>query len=333
MSLSKGSAMTVAISRRSLLCTSIAALAVASLPVQAADGSGILLLAHGNHGAGGHGHGAHDKHAGFGGRGYTRGGHAAHLPIAATTGNPWHDNVDAIVATLNKTRPTEVAYGMADPASMQDAVDRLEKRGVTRIAAIPLFVSSHSPIIGNFRYILGLQNTLGARTQLKQLDRVTSKAAFTFSNAMDADPLVSEILHDRAKSAAQDPSKTNVVIIAHGPNAEEDNVLWLKDMEKHAAFLRQKGFRTVEVLTHRNDAPPEIKNAARTAFRARVENASRDGQTVVVPLLLSRGGIEKEVESDLAGLKFTFTAPLAPHPNLARWVESRYQALMVSPET
>ena len=49
------------------------------------------------------------------------------------------------------------------------------------IAAIPLFVSSHSPIIGNFRYILRQQDKLGTRTQLKQLDRIQSKATFSFS--------------------------------------------------------------------------------------------------------------------------------------------------------
>jgi sirohydrochlorin ferrochelatase len=116
------------------------------------------------------------------------------------------------------------------------------------------------------------------------------------------------------------------VIIAHGPNDEEDNRLWLRDMKAHAAFLKQKGFRSVEVLTHRNDAPPDIKSAAKAAFRGRVEEAGRDGETVVVPLLLSRGGIEGEVESDLEGLKFKLAAPLAPHPNLQRWVEAQYRA-------
>jgi sirohydrochlorin ferrochelatase len=223
--------------------------------------------------------------------------------------------------------PTEVAFGMAETPAMQDAVDRLQKRGVTRIAAIPLFISSHSPIIGNFRYILGLQDTLGTRTRLKHLDRVRSTAKFQFSGAMDGDPLISEILYDRAKAISKDPAKTNLVIIGHGPNDEEDNKLWLKDMEQHAAYLKQKGFRTVEVLTHRNDAPPEIKQAAKAAFRQRVEAAGRDGETVVVPLLMSAGGIEKEVEGDLEGLKFSFGKPLAPHPNLQRWVEARFQAL------
>jgi sirohydrochlorin ferrochelatase len=298
-------------SRRGFLLSGISALAVAGVParVWAAETSGILLLAHGTHAMGGNDHGDH----------------AAHAP--SPNANPWHDNVEAIARALDAKVPTEVAFGMAETPAMQDAVDRLQKRGVTRIAAIPLFISSHSPIIGNFRYILGLQDTLGTRTRLKHLDRVRSTAKFQFSGAMDGDPLISEILYDRAKAVSKDPAKTNLVIIAHGPNDEEDNKLWLKDMEQHAAYLKQKGFRTVEVLTHRNDAPPEIKQAAKAAFRQRVEAAGRDGETVVVPLLMSAGGIEKEVEGDLEGLKFSFGKPLAPHPNLQRWVEARFQAL------
>ena len=239
----------------------------------------------------------------------------------------WNDNITAIARDLDKRIPTEVAFGMAETLAMQDAINRLEKRGVTRIVAIPLYISSHSPIIGNFRYILGLQEAPGSRTVVSKIDRVQSKARFVFSGALDADPMVSEILNEWARPMSPDAAKTNLVIIAHGPNDEEDNVLWLADIEKHAAYLKAKGFRSVEVLTHRNDAPKEIKDVARAAFRARVEAAGRDGTNVVVPLLMSEGGIEDEVEGDLKGLKFVFAKPLAPHPNLARWAEARYRAL------
>lgn len=303
-------------SRRGFLLSGISALAAAGLPSRgfATETSGILLLAHGTHVMGGNGHDAH-------------GGHTAHLPTPPKT-NPWHDNIADIARALNTAKiPTEVAFGMAETPAMQDAVNRLQKRGVARIAAIPLFISSHSPIIGNFRYILGLQDKPAHRTALTNIPRVTSTAKFVMCGALDADPLVSEILFDRAKAISKDPAKTNVVVIAHGPNDEEDNKLWLRDMEKHAAYLKQKGFRTAEALTHRNDAPKEVKAAAKAAFRQRVDVAGRDGETVVVPLLMSAGGIEKEVESDLEGLKFTFGKPLAPHPNLQRWVEARFQML------
>jgi hypothetical protein len=61
-----------------------------------------------------------------------------------------------------------------------------------------------------------------------------------------------------------------VVLIAHGPNDEEENRLWLRDMKLQARFLRERGgFRGVDVLTHRNDAPAPVKAEARAAFRQR----------------------------------------------------------------
>jgi sirohydrochlorin ferrochelatase len=277
---------------------------------------GILLLAHGTHRMEAMPAGDHAAHAG-------------HMTGGAGIDSPslWDANVEAIAQDLNKSHPTEVAFGMAETGAIQAAVDRLEARGVTTIVAVPLFISSHSPIIGNFRYILGLQQTLGAHTDLKRLPRVRSKAKFKFAEALDADFLVSEILYDRAMALTSEPAKANVVIIAHGPNDDEDNKLWLADMEKHAAYLKSRGFRSVEVLTHRNDADESTKDAARQAFRERVERASQDGLTVVVPLLLSEGGVEKEVEGDLSGLQYRFGKPLAPHPNLAAWVEAKFAAL------
>src|SRR5216684_2698380 len=59
----------------------------------------------------------------------------------------WNDEVRKVAAQADKTMPTEVAFGMASKAAMQDAIDRLAQRGVGEIIAVPLFVSSHSSVI------------------------------------------------------------------------------------------------------------------------------------------------------------------------------------------
>lgn len=274
-------------------------LAACLLPGVADAGRGLLLLAHGahSHGAGG-------------------------------MASPWNRNVEALAAELDAGLPTEVAFGMADPATIQAAIDRLEKRGVKEIAAVPLFVSSHSPIIGNFRYILGLRDRLAETTSLKRLERVRTRSRVLFTAAMDDHPLIGELLLDRARMLTQNPRATHVVLIGHGPNDPEENRQWLLNLEAHAALLREVGgFRSTSVLTHRNDAPPAVKSRARAAFREAVAEANRAGEVVVLPVLLSAGGIEREVEADLEGLSFRFGAPLMPHPNIRRWVESRLQAV------
>lgn len=291
------------------ILTLAAACALFSSAASAKDG--ILLLAHGNHGAGGHGAAPtaaeHEHHA---------------------APNPWNDNVEKVVANLDPKYPTEVAFGMAEAPAIQAGIKRLEKRGVTRIAAIPLFVSSHSPIIGNTRYILGLQDTLAKHTSLTTLPRAETTSQIGMSAALDAHPLVSEILLDRARALTNEPGETAVVLIAHGPNAEEENRLWLKEMAAHAAFLRDKGgFTAVEVLTHRNDASPETKAKARAEFRTKVSANGKTNKVAVVPLLMSAGGIEGQVQGDLDGIPHAFGAPLLPHPNIARWVEAEAQGV------
>ena len=285
-------------------------LAILTASVSWADQTGTLLLAHGQHAMGdtaGHAH-----------------HHAPPNPSLNPPSNPWNQNVEKLAATLNQSTPTEVAFGMAEPESIQEAVDRLTARGVTDIVAVPLFVSSHSPIIENFQYILGLRPNLATKTSLKHLDRVKSTARFRFTGALDSSPLVSQILLERAKGLTQSPEKTTVVLIAHGPNDEEDNRLWLKDMSAHADYLRTKGgFRSAAFLTMRDDAEGPVKNAAIAGFRKRVEDGSKVGPVVVVPVLLSEGGIEEEVEGELKGLKYAFAKPLMPHANFVLWVKEQ----------
>ncbi len=275
----------------------------------AADARGLLLLAHGSHSS--HGHHGNDGNP---------------PPL-----NPWNSNVEQLAQHLDAKLPTEVAFGMADPQTIQAAVDRLAQRGVRDIAVVPLFVSSHSPIIGNSRYILGLQPELAKTTSLRHLDRIESTAHFRFAGAMDAHPLISEILLERALAVTDDAPASSVILIAHGPNDEEENRLWLRDMETHAEYLRRHGgFRSVTFLTHRNDAPAEIKAQARAAFRDSVAAADREGTALVVPLLLSAGGIEAQVKADLDGLPHRFAEPLMPHANLERWVETATTTLFAA---
>lgn len=270
------------------------------VPVVSAETTGLLLLAHGAH--------RHDTATG-------------------KTVNVWNRNVEAVGKALNEKIPTAVAFGMADPLTIQKAIDELEGRGVDAILAVPVFVSSHSPIIGNFRYILRFQPELAKTTQLKHLDRAHANVAVHFGNAMDDHPLISEILLARAQEVSAEPARTTVILIAHGPNDEEENRRWLQDLSAHAAFIKhQGGFRDVRYITHRNDALPEVKDKARAELRSVVASASKDGAAVVVPVLLSAGGIEHQIKADLHDLDFRLAQPLLPHSNVQAWIEAQYHA-------
>jgi sirohydrochlorin ferrochelatase len=216
---------------------------------------------------------------------------------------------------------------MADPETIEEAVRILEKKGVTDVIVIPLFISSHSPIIGNSRYILGLQKELPATTDIKSLPRLESNIRFHMTGALDNSILVADILLERAKELCSDPSAETVIIVGHGPNNENENRLWLKDMEKLALYVREKGcFKEVKVATWRSDAPKEIRDKATQELRMMVQMSSKGGRVIVIPHLLSSGGVEGEIVDALKGLTYIYSGKtLLPHSNITKWIEMQVE--------
>ncbi|MFZ5557337.1 MAG: hypothetical protein ACOZDY_11560 [Pseudomonadota bacterium] len=68
----------------------------------------------------------------------------------------------------------------------------------------------------------------GALAAAASLVFVSSSATFRLAGAMDAHPLVSEVPLERARSVTADSATTSAVLIAHGPNDECENRLWLR---------------------------------------------------------------------------------------------------------
>lgn len=270
--------------------------------------TGVLVLAHGAH----RGHG--EKGVGH-----------VHGEQSPETIPSWNASVLEAVKPLKGTYPLEVAFGMADPETIQEAVRKLEEKGVSEVIVVPLFISSHSPIIGNSRYILGLQKELPYTTDVKSLPRLESKLRFSMAKALNDSPLVAEILLERSKELSTNPAKETVILVGHGPNDENENKLWLHDMQKLAAYVREKGeFKEVKVATWRSDAPKEIKDKAIYELRTMVEASGKDGRVIIIPHLLSSGGVENEIVEALKGLTYIFNGKtLLPHENITIWIEKQ----------
>lgn len=71
----------------------------------------------------------------------------------------WNSEVEAAVQPLRAEYPTEIAYGMATPSTIEAAVEKLEARGVQRIAVVRMFVSGDS-FLAPTEYIVGLRKEL-----------------------------------------------------------------------------------------------------------------------------------------------------------------------------
>jgi sirohydrochlorin ferrochelatase len=272
--------------------------------------------------------------------------------LLAHGGNPeWNARVTELVTQVDKTKPTEVAFGMATRANIQAAVDRLAARGVTEIVAVPLFVSSWSSVITSTEYLLGLraeapaalalfakmhhpQATAPAASHAAHASHegpatadatapVTSPVPIRMTRALNDHPLVAEILTSRAKSISENPVQESLVIVAHGPNEEDDNRRWLADMASLAERIATaNNFASIDYLTLRDDAPKPVRDAVTAELRQLVSQRAQEGRRVlIVPLLVSFGGIERGLRQRLEGLAYALPdAGLMPDARLATWV-------------
>lgn len=87
-------------------------------------------------------------------------------------------------------------------------------------------------------------------------------------------------------------------------------------MPKDSAFIR------IDYLTVRDDAPEPIRSRATAELRAAVQRTSDQGNKVlIVPLLISYGGIEAGIRKRLEGLPYEMSPQgLLPHDRLVHWV-------------
>jgi sirohydrochlorin cobaltochelatase len=267
------------------------------------------------------------------------------LLLAHGGSKTWDDNVHAIAAEVNQTMPAEVALGMATRANIQAAINKLEARGVTSITAVPLFVSSHSSVITSTEYLLGLRKDMPA--DLKTFARMSHGPGADHSNhgapaedgtlpvrlqatirmtpALDAHPLVADIVNARAREVSESPSAEAVILVAHGPTLHEENERWLINLRSLANSVQSRtAFASIDVMTVRDDAPAPIREAATLELRTLVEKHSALGRRVIlVPVLLSYGGIETGIRKRLEGLTYVMPArALAPDARLVDWVKA-----------
>ncbi len=269
--------------------------------------------------------------------------------LLAHGGDPsWNAEVETLRASVDKRVPVETALGMADAKAIAAATERLRGRGAAKIVAVPLFVHSRSEVMDQTRYVLGMTEKpsevlrLGLERMAKahrghvmpagaphahafSLDRAVPPVPTVLTTALDDDPLVSGILLARAKALSRDPKTETVVLVAHGPVDPAALPAWEKDLAAHAARLKKDGgFRAVAGLTLRDDAAPPVRAAAVARLRAAVAAGAKKGRALVVPALLARGGIEKKIPKELAGLEYAWDgSTLMPDAGFERWLEAR----------
>jgi sirohydrochlorin ferrochelatase len=267
--------------------------------------------------------------------------------LLAHGGQPqWNERVNDVVQRVDRQMPAEVAFGMATRANIKTAIDRLVARGVTSVVAVPLFVSSHSSVITSTEFLLGLRpeappdlakfakmshgshggaanEHAGHETAADPASPIKTAVPVRMTSAFNRHALIGAILADRARSISTAPATEAVIVVAHGPVPEDDNRRWLEDMRVLADHVRQAApFASVDYMTVRDDAGPTIREAATKELRDKVQAQRAAGRRVlIVPHLMSFGGIEKGLIKRLEGLDYTMTTQaLMPDDRIVDWV-------------
>lgn len=262
----------------------------------------------------------------------------------------WNAVVEETVRPLRERYAVEIAYGMADAATIEAGVRKLEAGGAHDIAVVRLFVSGES-FLERTKQILGLAP--GAPPRPEQVEamhehphehpmpqgdkllgpqelqahlaavpfyRVESQARFVVSeDGLAQSPWMGEVLAERARGLSQDPARESVLILAHGPGDDAENARWVKALEALADQVRaQAKYRSVAVETLREDWPDKRASAIER-IRAYVAAAGRDGgRALVIPFRVTGFGPYADV---LQGLKYASDGRgLAPHANVTRWL-------------
>lgn len=262
------------------------------------------------------------------------------IMVMAHGGSPeWNEGVLNVVEPLRDEHNVEVAFGMADAVSIQEAVSKLEARGAERIAVVRLFISGES-WYERTEQILGITAGAPPRSEADEhaehmnmpgmrmeFWRVDSAARFALSKeGLSEAEEMERVLFERAVALSEDPAREDVLILAHGPGDDAENERWLANMNARAQLLRNEiPFRRIQVATLREDWE-EKREEAETLVRDFVADASQgDGRAIVIPYRVHGFGPYAEV---LEGLEYIADGKgLVPHEGVTRWIERQVTEL------
>lgn len=283
---------------------------------QCINKKGILVLAHGK---ASHRHGDHDHE-----------NHLNSMPIDINSNTTpkvdWEDTVLnlTVEASTKIPYPLEVAFGMWDHDNFQKAVTHLGHQKVCFLEIIPLFISDHSDVIRAQKYQFHLSETNPLPFELKRVELPSSIQMVRYQSALNDDQTLSQIIQKRALEMSQNSQQEELILVAHGPNGDEDDLLWLRDLNTHSNRI-QIPFSKIHVVTLRDDAPEPIQEKKTQELRGYVQGALSQGKTpLLLPVLIAPGGIEDGIKERLQSLQYRFSNHMiAPDPLLIEWLIER----------
>jgi sirohydrochlorin ferrochelatase len=254
------------------------------------------------------------------------------LVVAHGAGAEWNARVRETVAQVKwEEGPVGIAFLMGqekETAGWNAAVAQLVAQGARRIVVVPLMVSSYGSHYRQIRYFAGELAALPP--ELAKHDHgshAPPPVPMRVTAALDDAPELAATLAARWAELGEADRRRPLLLVAHGPNDSTDAVTWIAHITAVSQGLRSRTRADLHVALLRDDAPADVRNAAVAAMRDSVLAMSRRAadSVVAMPVMISAGTITQvKIPADLDGLPIRYRAePLAPHPELARWIERK----------
>lgn len=256
---------------------------------------------------------------------------------APASQDSWNVPVRTVVQELQSQLPCPVELGFLEFVSgedIHDAVRNLENEGVTRIIAVPLFVSSASEHMEEIKYVLGLPSNYSGHEETpghghgggepeEELTPVETQAIIELTPGLDDHRLIVEILSSRLQTFSTNPAQEALTLAAHGPGEEQYQEAWANHLNSLGSQLQQKhGFRVVE---HGYVAfgQPDVRTVVEQVYAQNPET-----QILVMPVMISEGYFtDIKIPDSLQGLNYSYPAKgqraLMPHDNIPRCISAR----------
>jgi hypothetical protein len=268
---------------------------------------GVLVVAHGSH--------KHDRHFN-----------------STPEHDHWNETVSNAVEELKQRLqfPVELAFGMWDKDSFQRGIDKLVAKNVCELKVIPLFISSDSEVIEVQKYMFGVREDLNFPINVGRLRIPSQIKIVQYGKALDTHEYVSEILEERISELSQHPQAEGILLLAHGPYTDLIEPRWIELLKVHGDriqqdVLRKRGekFGDISYFTLRDDSPSNIRNERTRLIREKVNELNQKNiRPLVIPVILSAGGIESGILERLEGLRYFISREyLMPHTKIIDWLE------------
>jgi|CXWL01.1.fsa_nt_gi hypothetical protein len=232
------------------------------------------------------------------------------LLLASNAGGALKKELIAVRSQLQGVA-VESVESEGDVVAIQRAIGRLRSQHVDKIVAVPLELVSESSFMDELRYLFGVSaepaddrpdRARGGMPPLRspaknalvlpsssnaRLKRLTSDVDLVLTDAMDKSPVLAQILADRAKALARQPSKEAVLLAGMAPRSDKRLETWKKSAAAIAESVRVSGgFREAAVIWVRDGVGANQQDKDRTETQATLRRLTTEGAVVAVPLAL-----------------------------------------------